>query len=48
MLFSSRLVSGLISLISINDVAQRDADRQRAASEKLSGTIADIDEINRI
>lgn len=48
LLFFSRLVSELISLISINDVAQRDADHQRAASEKLFGTIADIDEINRI
>lgn len=46
--FFFSIVSGLVSPISINDVAERDADRRRAASEKLSGAIVDINEINRI
>lgn len=46
--FSFPIISGLVSPISIDDAAQRDAGRRRAASEKLSRAIADIDEINRI
>lgn len=46
--FFFSMISGLVSLISINDATQCDADRRRAASVKLSRAIADIDEINRI